>query len=230
MAKTATLAQLRTRIRERADIEDSGFFPDSLLNNFINRSIERLYDILVGAYGADYYVSTTPHTINIVSGTKVYDLPATFYKVSGVDLRNGDDPIPLEPFMFAERNRYTNYYRRVNRDVTGFKYRIVGNQIWFTNPTSNEVVDVWYQPSFTDLSSDSDTFDGINGWEEWVVIDCAIKCRVREEGETQDLRVDLLKIETQIKEMAKTRDVGAPERVVDTNTYEYTGLDLEFYP
>jgi hypothetical protein len=36
-----------------------------------------------------------------------------------------------------------------------------------------------------DLSSDSDTIDGVSGWEEFIVLDSAIKCLVKEESTAQ---------------------------------------------
>ena len=53
-------------------------------------------------------------------------------------------------------------------------------------PTDNAVgsYQMWYVPTLTALSSDSDTVDSVMtraGWEEYVIIEAAIKCLAKEE-------------------------------------------------
>ncbi len=80
----ATLAQLRTRAKRLADMENSGFVADAEWLDYINEGLSELHDILVMA-SDEYFLSST--TINIVSGTSAYALPSDFYKVRGVDLQ-----------------------------------------------------------------------------------------------------------------------------------------------
>lgn len=222
MARTATLSELRTRARQRTDAVNSTFFTDSEINGYINDSIAELYDILIQKFGADYYLVDTPFSFTTVSGQKNYDLPSNFYKLAGVDLRNSGtgDPLTLDPFMFIERNRFNNRARRTARDLSGLRYRIIGNKIRFIEPDANEEIDLWYAPSATKLVNDSDTFDGINGWEEYVVIDVAIKMNIKQESETTELERQLQRMRQRIEEAADNRDYGQSERVTDVRGFD----------
>src|SRR4051812_1551341 len=100
---TATLLELRTKSRQRSDMENSEFVSDSELTGYINSSIAELHDILAQAYGTDYFV--IPYEFSTTSGEDEYELPEDFYKLHGVDAAvNGTDFINLKRFNFNERN------------------------------------------------------------------------------------------------------------------------------
>lgn len=63
--------------------------------------------------------------------------------------------------------------------------------------------------------NDSTTFDGISGWEEYVVIDAAIKCKVKSEEDISGLASQLQKISERIDSMAEGRDAGQAQHVSD---------------
>lgn len=213
---TRTLLQLRTEARQRADMEnDDSFITDTEATRFINQSIKRLYDLLLTNQGGDYYVAS--NTFSTVGGTDTYALPAGFYRLLGIDVNfGGPRPVPLKPFMFHERNDYRyntgwNYYEAV-------RYRILGSNIQFIPiPGGVFSVTLWYIPTFTDLVADGDLFDGFNGWEEWVVVDSAIKMQEKEENVQPELVARLAGLTAQIEALAEGRDHGFPQRVIDTS-------------
>ena len=218
MARTVTFAELKDRSRRRGDFVNNNFISDAELEQYINDSIAELYDLLVSRFGNDYYFSED--TITLVSGQIEYDLPSDFYKMVGVDLQlsASGERLTMKPFMFVERNRDQEFdpYRR---------YRIVGNTFRLmessTNVTSGGIITLYYIPAPTILTDDADTFDGISGWEEYVIIDAAIKMRVKEETDTKDLELAKQRMIQRINDSADNRDVGQSERVTDVRTIDY---------
>lgn len=214
-----TLSSLRTRVRERANMENSQFVSDAEVTRYINESYATLYDLLVSRF-EDYFIQD-PLEFTISSGSYTYSLPSTFYKLVGVDRKsNGTDYYSIRPFSFEERNRNTNTtrLRGWNTDV---KYRILGSDLRFTPEGSAPgTYRLWYIPSYTALSSDSDVIDTTitrNNWEEYIVIDAAMKCLVKEESDTNDLKIELARIEKRIEEMAQNRDIGNTDRITDVH-------------
>lgn len=220
MARTRNLLQLRTDIRNRGDLLSSRH-PDAELTRNINQSISELYRLLVSC-NPDYYIDSDD--ITIVSGTADYALDSAYYKTVGMDLLDGSIYYPMERFNFSERNR--------NQGNTTVKYstmyRVMGSNVKFIpTPTWAGTVRHWFIPLLTDLTEDADTFDGIAGWEEYIVLDCLIKAKIKDEcdiTETAALKGALIK---EIKDNAATRDKGEPNRVRDVYD-ELSGIILPF--
>lgn len=211
MASNVTLSNLRTAARRRANMENSQFVLDAELTDYINGSLQELYDLMV-AKGVDYF--TTSSTISTDGTTKVYSLPSNFYKLAGVDYLLNGVSTTMQPFVFADRNKYfTN-----NRVV---RYRVVGSQIRFEPAPAAQTITIWYVPVLTKLVSDSDTFDGINGWEEFVIIDAAIKALVKQEDDPQELMILKAAQMKRIEDLAATRDQGFPEKVTDVTQFRF---------
>lgn len=190
MAKTVALSVLRTRVREEANMEGSGFISDAELNRKINRSLESLYDLLIRAHGDEYYNSSD--SVTLVSGTNSYALPATFYKLTAATfVVNGTREIPLKK-MTADQASNINY-----------------------SSLPSGTVKLYFAPAFVDLSADGDTFDGINGFEEWAVLDAAIKCLDKEETDITSRMIRMQKIEDRLDQMAQDRDLSQNDRIKD---------------
>ena len=207
--RTKTLAQLRLQSRQRADKVNSGYILDSELNQYINNSITELYDLLVGAYGDDYYAST--YVLNVNNTDTVYSLPTDFYKLLGIDLYiNPSRFITLKPFQFNERGRYqdgSNWAAIVA--IQGPRYHLKNNSIEFNpSPPGSYKMNMYYVPYCPELVADTDTFDGINGWEEYVVVDAAIKMLQKEESDVSVLMLQKKALMERINTMAENRDVG----------------------
>lgn len=221
----ATLAEIRTQARDRADMTNSTFIGDAEWNRYINAAAKELYDMLVGAYGDDYYLSDS--TLSVTSGTESYDLPADFYKLRGVDLiLSNERSYSLKPFNFMERNRYKNGNLTwiFNRD-TNVRYRLFNGKIRFLPiPSGTYNIKLWYIPKMTELSADSDEFDGINGWEDYIVVDAAIRGLVKEESDPSALMVERQKLMDRINSMAPNRDAGESYTVSDSSK---DGLDAD---
>jgi hypothetical protein len=195
------------------------FISEAELGDYVNASAQELYDVLVGAF-QDYYLSLTSNT-TLTSGQDTISLPADFYKLRGIDrlLDGGSEWQTVQPFSFAERNDRQGMVGLTSYTYqdSGIRYRLQGASIKLT-PTDDcaGTYRVWYVPNMPALVADSDTFDGINGWEDYVVVDAAIKCLMKEESSTTGLERQKSALLKRIQDMSVQRDSGAPEVIVAT--------------
>lgn len=190
---SVTLTALRARVRELADMTGSAFVTDAStsLDAFINAAADELYDLLVLKF-EDYNLSSSSFTT--ASGTGTYALPADFYKLRGVDLTIDGSQVALEQFSFRERHRYQS------AEVT--------------TPIGS-VGTIWYIPTRSLLANGADTLAGVNGWEEYVVVDAAIRCLLKEESDASSLMAMKQGQMARIEQAAAVRDAGGPSRIVD---------------
>jgi hypothetical protein len=197
-------------------MENSTFISDSELTGLVNRSMAELYDLIIENYGEDYYISSA--TTPLVSGTDAYALPADFYKLVGVDLViSSTNKIPMKRFEFFERNNQ-NYSAAFFDQV--YRYRLRGSNLVFSPiPNTTNSFTLWYVPLPTQLVNDSDTLQGFNGWEEYIIVDAAIKMRIKEETDTTQLMQQKIDLIERLKKITDNRDAAFPTRVIDTETY-----------
>lgn len=132
----------------------------------------------------------------------------------------------MERFLLQERNRYS--YTAGWSEGRPIAYRMIGplgepKRVEFMPPASTRcVVVVWYVPAPTTLSSDTDTWDGRSGFEEWVVLDAAAGVVIGEEGDATAIVSERENVwTTQIAPLYAARDQARPDRVVDV-TREFT--------
>lgn len=297
-----TLQSLRIQSQERADQLNASFLSTSEWNRNIMGSYKELYDLLVSAYGSDYYVNV-PVTFTTDGTSSLYALPdgstsftnaltgsaytaPAFYKLLGVDLRLSSSGqyshVTIHRFNFADRNKgeYT------------LRYRLDGDKIWLTPlPESGQVIQLWYVPRPSDIQpevtcgvtsasttvtctdtsnlatgmyvqapgslsmfpsgttistitantsfvvsaaptvtgantlirawSEATTIDGISGWEEYVVIDAALKSMGKEESDVSVLAAQKLAMLKRLQDMAENRDAGSPATVVDVQETDF---------
>jgi hypothetical protein len=142
VADYVTLSNLRTLVRQRADMEGSQFVTDEEIRQYCNLGYAELYDMLItNATSEDYFLNSS--TVSLVSGTQLYSLPSDFYKLRGVDLNEGSDTFPLKRYNFPQRNvgsRYAVPYR--------FRYHLQGDKLRLTpKPSTNDSLTLWYIPS-----------------------------------------------------------------------------------
>lgn len=215
-----TLLQLRTRARQRANMENSQFVTDAEFNSYLNEAIADLRDKMISKVGADYFASTT--TFTLVNGTENYALPADFYKILYVEQRGIDQLYyKMRRFEVAERSLGASpisYY------APEIKYRLTANNITFTpvNQLGGIQVRLTYVPVPTELSADNDTLNGYNGWETYVILLAARKALVKEESDVSQVDSELQSLIQRIEAMADNRDHGQPFRIQD-NTFKRYG-------
>lgn len=217
---TVTLAELKKRVREHADMVDSDFVSDesgdSELTRFIQQSYRKLYNKVVETF-SDWYAED-PLEFTISSGNS-YTLPDNFYKLSGVDFKvNNGKWVALQPFNFARRNMERTGLRWSPR----IRYRLRGRKLLFI-PTDDCEGDyrVWFIAKPTIPVDDTDEIEGENGWDEYVVLDAAIKCLLKEESDARGLMALRDEVYESIIINASTADEGGSETITDVHAEEY---------
>lgn len=225
MARTATLLDLRTRAKTRADMTGSAFLSDTEWHELINQSLAGYYDLLVNAQVAP--VKTT--TITGVDGTVSYALPADFYVVVNVARLDATGNV------IAELERY-DLANLATQMMTGDKdypdYRVQGATFGSAapalalapSPTTGLIVQVTYVPVSPVLVADGDVMDGINGWEEYVVCDAAAKAVEKEEGDSRALLGRVAAAEARIQAQLPQRDQFKSQQIRDVTRGDLTGL------
>ena len=218
MARLVTRLQLVTRVRQRADVEGDPHVTDTEIQDLINEAIPRVWDILVAAAPPDYY--STEVTVTCVAGQVTYALAtvaADFYKV---------------------RRLWQDYGSGKRRQL---ELVVDGDRERYEGPSGGELVVFRYIPVAPKLANDAATFDGVNGWEELIVLEAALDVLTKQERSTSDLRAKRDREEERIESMAY-RDAGAPQTIRRTRGgdrwlqwaqqlvgYNVVGSNLELY-
>lgn len=210
---SVTLATLKERVLDRADLTGSDFIDTTQLVNYINDAISELWDLLVVSY-QDYFLSSA--TLAVVPGQQSYALATVFsggdfYKLVKVYAAVNSKKYPIPTFSLDD------YQTDSTPSLSPGRYRLLGNNIVFSpEPTTSSSVELWYIPNPTVLASDSDslTLTIPVGWMEYVVVSAAIRCLLKEESDATDLIRERDRIKMHIMEAAE-RDNGEPRRVRD---------------
>lgn len=218
-----TLEEIRLQARQRADMVESEFVEDSELTNYVNASLAELHDLLIAAYNEEYYMESVE--FDSVTDIIEYDLPngtnysaaPRFYKLRGVDCRiQNQDWVTVKRFNFNRRNADVDSFTWNLLGVPYMEYRIVGSKIRFNRvPDANTSFRLWYHPVSTTLVDNDDAFDDVNGYVDYVIVDCAIKMLQKQEDDVTVLMLQKEALRERIKTMAQNRDANEPESVSD---------------
>lgn len=219
---TTTLAILRASAADRADMptpSTTTFIPTATWTKYINASIQALYDKLIEAYGEDYFLSESSDITTDGTNTQytLSSYASTFYKLLGVDMQVNAGAgeagwATLQRFNMSDRNKWGEMRWGLQLP----RYRLAGSKIWFAPlPPANQVFRIWYAPTFTALVNDGDTFDGINGWEEWVVNDVAMKALAKEESDLSGVMALQQQVEARLATIINNRDAASPQTTAD---------------
>jgi hypothetical protein len=221
-------AYLRNLARLYADGRpggSNGFVVDSdatanavSFDTLINGALAELYDLLVAARGHEYYA--TDATLSIVSGTATYSLASDFYQLLSVRLEWGDGELEeLTPAAVRQRTAFENTLAPWQRGSIK-AYRLRGTQAasaqtmeFFPTPTTSVTARYRYIPAFALLDDDTDTFDGVNGWEKLVALKAAIEYRTIAEKPLGTLPQLYQECFTRIQSLGDQRNANYAEQV-----------------
>tara|TARA_R110002020_G_scaffold82627_8_gene204960 strand:+ start:261 stop:914 length:654 start_codon:yes stop_codon:yes gene_type:complete len=204
-------------VRRRADIEDDPFHPDSEIDDYINESIAELYGKLVLARGDEYYA--TPFTTTTVVGANSVALPATFFKILGVRWHySGNRRIKMLRMDFQKFMQLDNSLIQGWTDWARVYYMTQReNVVFWPTPQSGHTITVWYIPAAAQLTAPADNFDGINGWERFVVLHAVRLVKMKRQESTTVVDQGIQDIEEKINSLSGTRDDGQPSQVIDVD-------------
>lgn len=296
-----SLGWLRTQSQQRADLENNPAVSDPEWNGYLTNSRKRLYNMLVGAYGNDYFVSSyynftlgSSQFVPLPTGAPTFidadgNIAPKMFKLLDVDLQYSAAPsgwITLKRFEEIERNKYQ--WNNTAVTYTGYsnlRYRLSGTNLMFVPlPMSGQVGRIRYIPAPTNLQyalsgfsvsgtavigsmsdttgvvsgmrahsflqgvlpsnttvlsvttttmtlsnnalasvnantfamwTDATVVDGISGWDEFIILDAAVKAQIKQEGPSQELMLEREKIIAEIEALAEGRDAGQAQHVSD---------------
>src|SRR6185312_1111838 len=200
MARTVTLQTLTARVKQRANVEvasNAAIFSSSEITDNINEGIAEMHRAVISVPGQPYYFesvsfATSPSVDTYAIGPSQAVNVSDFLEAKGFDVQFGQNIInTAKPFMWTERNRFKLLYSGWIYTQPVF-YRMLGkgsaqasaalDSVKFIPvPSGAFSVTMWYTPTPTVLTNPSDTFDGINGYEEIVVLSAAIKLLLKQE-------------------------------------------------
>lgn len=163
---------------------------------------------------------------NITAGRIV---PA-FYKLMLCEVAlNPQDPnswITLKKYQRIQQNlwNFPNVYTFYG--ITNLRYRITGAELQVV-PISQagQTIRIHYAPRPKTLFRDTDTVDGVSGWEEYILVDAAIKALQKEESDAGVLMAQKKDLLMRIEAAATNRDAGEPDTVSDSRTRNFSWGD-----
>jgi len=204
MAKT--LSQLRTAVRQKADIENDGkHISDSEVDSYINDSIKLLHSLLVD--GTDGQLFAKNASVLPKLGTYSYQLPGDFSQLVAVDILYSGDyhrSYEADPQDYARLTQRANYDYSYYTDHQHFlRWNLDQGRaelFCFPEPTNPSDISVQYIPTAPVLSLDTDTLNWPDFWYQWVVYDSAIQCSNKEESYNQALLVEKEKVERRVRD------------------------------
>lgn len=214
MARTVSLATLRSRVRRRSDTESEiARFPDSEVDDCINEGIAQFHAerMRIRPQGFDDAVTTVP----VVAGTSVYALPATFLQVTKVYVTTSG--YESQGYVYEEADT-DGIVEPASWGGMGPAFRLLGNNIQFRpTPTVAATVSVKYVATAVSLSAPSDTIDGVDGFEEYVVAWAAKLLCIKNSDTQQAAFCDALmaSVLDRMRAVEHARNAVAPPRMLD---------------
>lgn len=223
MARTRTLLQMRTSVRQRADMANTTFVTDAEINEYINQGIAEFWDELYQKRG-DLLYSTT--TFTTASGTESYALPATCFEVLKATIEVQNATQDLQHYELSQREVFQPYASFRGVPIV---FRAVGGNVSLL-PIANGAYSgtIYYVTTAPSLTSDNDTFDGIDGWEDFAIWKAVFECLAKEGTDTTAAekrmaaamrRVSMLGGHLNARQSPKKADVYQNRRYLDRPWY-----------
>lgn len=232
MASTVTLDDLVTRILERSGFEQSapGFTSPAEQARLVNSLYKRLYNKLVDARGSEYYALKA--TFSTAAGTSVYPLETAtgsggcgmprFMELLSIHV-NADSTIRrVRQWEYAELDALLRLDQFGSGGSSVLRYRVTDVNLELL-PTPNGVWTVYlrYVPTALTLVSgtatagtESLTLDGVNGFDEWIVLSGAASIREKAEMDTVTLLNERALLDREIDEIKSKRNAADAPRIV----------------
>ena len=185
--RNVTLLQLRLDIQNQADIAGlTARHGATLIDRRINQSIQRFRERLSGE-GARHFLAYATGTIQpgATSGfpfreLDVHPVASGLVRAYGLDIKtSGGEWKRLEHTTFEDRANYGGPVANGEPDVWA-EYQTTKLAIL---PCPDKQYDylLWYLPVLPDLVANSDTFNGVAGWEDYVMWDVSTSLVVRDQ-------------------------------------------------
>ena len=217
MAYSVSLVSVRTEAFQRCALEHSDVVTIPEANAYINKSGAVVHDKLAQACGEKYVMNEV--TFATQAAKEKYNFvtdcgASDFMALQGVDQLIGGKWLKLRDFKFSEREKYQGPFGGGARPA----YRFHGASLVFAPiPTSAVQTKLSYTPTWDLLVADTDTFDTIDGWEEFVIVDTCIKMLVKQDLPCEDFKQQKAEMIARIDAMKLLRNTAEAPRIVDVN-------------
>ena len=220
---TKTLAQIRDTVRFRGTYENSTKFTTPLVNDEINAGLAELYELMADANEGYFDIKATTPT---VANQDYVDLPATFWRLRGVDILIGGRYCELRQIGIADRNKFQTSTGRPEayRTVAGGTR---GRLELYPTPSGVETIRIVHTPTFTPLAADGDSFEYYNGNEDYVITAALLRLDQREEKPLGERQQELARIRDRIIRAVSQRRAAEPELIPLQRDYEVD--DWEYF-
>lgn len=241
MAYPVKLETLMQKARQRANLETQpgstdDFISDEELISELNTSGAEWWDLVRTASwnGTMYRRRQNFQTVPLVSSGfsnpppgAYYPLPQNFLHLISVDISISQTlVITAQPFQEEQRNMFKFYPIGAWIWNQPIYYQIQEQNIVFIpGPIGTFNVQVNYCPTWSQLNQPEDTFDSINSWEEWIVLDTAIKILIKD-GQMDMISVLMARLDKQtarIKAMVPKRDMQTAEMIHEYGDPDFIG-------
>lgn len=241
--QSTSLADLLTSVSDRADLPvltTTTFITKAQMVRWLNQSGRRLAGILIESHGEGHF-ETTQNENTVVDQDYVslssYSASETdIFRITGVRVTIDGERLRLQRAQGTEidmEDDNTDNGWTVGRPPK-WVFREYENQkmLWTRTPKAVHAVKIHYVPYFVFVSITGESVDGIAalatdsthhirshmGWDEWVVLDCAIKAMKRQDlpVETwQALKIEQDELEGHIRAAAPKR-TDEPQQIQQT--------------
>lgn len=218
MTDTATASNVMSDIRLQTDTVNDPHITDAFVLSLVDKSYNKLYKQISLQFAGFFDTENTSTTLAV--GTRAYALPSDFLHLRGVDILIGSDRVRMQRFAFGDRDRISNDPRfipfyRYDR-AQKYRYMVQKNNLRIEPvPDSTESLVLTYVPRPTRITSSSDTFDVIAGFEDFIVYDASISVLQKQERDPavfMQLRADAL---STITNLCSSRETNEPIQVRD---------------
>lgn len=227
MAHTVALTTLFARIRVRANVRDVKF-TNTILDPLVKLAILDVVDIILDENPS--YGLKPSADLNLVSGNDTVALPADFYKLHGVRVKD-DDGKWRRIGTFAWEDQEDPVVALTNR--TGLRYAEDGVNLRFQSaPGWSETggLRVYYvnvpAVALAAYGVAPLSWDSIFGWDEHVTWNCVAQVLDAKKMDPSFAAGMMSRAEARIRKVAKRRDLINPPRQRDGRARQYSRYKL----
>lgn len=222
-----TLATARTRVRQRADMENSEFVTTDELDFFINNRAEEERALLI-ALNQD--LLREEQTVALVAGTAEYTLTSDVWQCMSAKVTVGTEKWPLESYEDDEIET-TSRASYSSGELPRYRLRIdpgatYAHKIKFNPPpaAAGTVTVAFLRPT----TVYADATDSIHlPFPDYYVVGAAIDCVDKEKGDASGLRARLAEIVATIRQTARDAQ-RQPKHIRDARALEEEGMPREW--
>lgn len=194
MSRTRQLSDLQSDVYKRIDLEGvTAYITPARVTELICQGWARLYGRVCRS-GSGFFLKG-PETLTLTAAQRYATLPADFYMLRRIDFQV-DSSLwrTMDPMNFEEETTFDD------GSATGWngswpnvgpRFYVQGADgssdtstrlVFSTAPAAADAARIYYYPIARRLVNPTDTYDGINGWEKYVIDYAAAEIAEQEES------------------------------------------------